>query len=366
MSAEHSYFSGLNYGLANEDSWVEHALAPENCSGILCIAGSGSRVLPLLARNPEKLEVVDLSESQLWLTELRVQATRALDYEEFLFFLGYRGALFNGRLSSDHRYDLFRRIELSPLCREFFEKHREKWEKGGFIYLGKWERHFIKLGKILQRFLRLNLGPVFHAQSLEEQRTLVNKHWKPLLFRNFLRAALSDFVFKRFLYGEHYAGAKEARTQGEPTWKMVERSITRFLNETLLRKNYFLQMMFLGELRYEEGFPTEVHPEIFRRCKSAESQVLYSKSNFIEILEKRAFDFYSLSDTLSYVASQEASGLLARIPAGSKSGATLVIRSFMRQPEINLVPPWRRMKDLEKEAWVRDCTGVYQFLILQR
>ena len=44
----------------------------------MAVAGSGGRVLPLLARRPRRLTCVDICRPQLFLTELRVEALRAL------------------------------------------------------------------------------------------------------------------------------------------------------------------------------------------------------------------------------------------------------------------------------------------------
>ena len=64
------YFSKLNYSFANEDTTVEMEILPKGAQRVVCVAGSGSRVLPLLAKKPHKLVCADLSEQQLYITEL--------------------------------------------------------------------------------------------------------------------------------------------------------------------------------------------------------------------------------------------------------------------------------------------------------
>ena len=90
------YFSDLNYTLANEDTQIEYSLLPENVQRVFSIAGSGARCLPLMAKNPQHLDVIDMSVSQLYLCELRLAAMKNLTYEEYLFLLGYRGGLQGG------------------------------------------------------------------------------------------------------------------------------------------------------------------------------------------------------------------------------------------------------------------------------
>ncbi|MBC7690775.1 MAG: DUF3419 family protein [Methylotenera sp.] len=369
MSNPGEYFTGINYSLANEDTWVEYRLAPQNAKAIVAVAGSGSRVLPLLARSPRLLEIVDLSEAQLYLAELRMEAVRELSHEEFLHFLGYRGAIFDGDLLDNSRAKLFKRLKLSEKCFGYWNENRE-WEKRGVIYLGKWENHFIKLGKLLSKIIRLNAAPLFEAHSIKEQNLLLKKHWNETRFRNFLRVALSEFVFQKFLYGKQFAGSKEKRTAKEPTWKMVDREMNRLFKTTLLRKNYFIQMIYLGAIRFEEGLPAEAHPEIFAAAKAAlrsgKTEITYLQKDFVELTREKPYDFYSLSDAISYVADEPAKQFLSRLPDTVALGSTMVIRSFMRQPSIHPNQAWKIDKAAAKAAHAQDCTGMYEFVILTK
>ena len=66
------YFSDLNYSLGNEDTSLEveilKHIRPKN---IFSVAGCGSRALPLLSVFPDNLVAVDISEAQIFITELR-------------------------------------------------------------------------------------------------------------------------------------------------------------------------------------------------------------------------------------------------------------------------------------------------------
>ncbi|NBW81737.1 DUF3419 family protein, partial [bacterium] len=73
-----AYFNTLNYSLANEDTALELGILPEQRRHVLSVAGSGARVLPLFAKSPQRLTCVDLSQEQLFLTELRIESARVL------------------------------------------------------------------------------------------------------------------------------------------------------------------------------------------------------------------------------------------------------------------------------------------------
>src|SRR5690606_34606697 len=102
--------------LANEDTALELAMLPARTRHVVCVAGSGSRALPLFAKAPERVALVDLSQEQLWLTELRIAAVRALSREQYLAFFGYAGFAADG----SKRQAIFRSLELSAGAREFF------------------------------------------------------------------------------------------------------------------------------------------------------------------------------------------------------------------------------------------------------
>ena len=125
-----SYFSTLNYTLANEDTAMEIAMLPDNVNHVATVAGSGGRAIPLLSRSPKKLTCIDLSQEQLYLTELRVEALRALTHSEFLAFFGYPPE----PGPPARRKELFAKIKLSEPAGEFFGK---LFEASGWHYCAR-------------------------------------------------------------------------------------------------------------------------------------------------------------------------------------------------------------------------------------
>ena len=55
------YFNSLNYTIGNEDASLELAVLPEKAQHVFTVAGSGSRIIPLLSKNPLRLTCVDSS-----------------------------------------------------------------------------------------------------------------------------------------------------------------------------------------------------------------------------------------------------------------------------------------------------------------
>src|SRR5690242_14647125 len=138
MSQKH--FFGLNYTLANEDSSFEHSLLKPGMNHICSIAGSGGRVIPLLMATPKRLTSCDVSQDQLYLTELRIESIRNLDHLEYLQFWSYPSF----SCSAELRKTLFQKIAfpllgpelqvLSLEAREYFIRFFEMTDWSTILY----------------------------------------------------------------------------------------------------------------------------------------------------------------------------------------------------------------------------------------
>lgn len=354
------YFQGLNYSLANEDTWVEYDLLPRNVKAVFSVCGSGSRVLPLIAKEPEELMVVDLSWAQLALCRLRIEAARALSWEEYLFFLGYR------KSGPSKRADLMAKLKLPPDDQALWKEIQTSWEDNGFIYLGKWENHFMKLGKLFGRIPGIDVAPLFAAESFEKQREILSKHWHPNVFRLFTKIVLNEWVSNKLLYKGSFAGGKERRTSERSASELVFEEFSDLFQNTWVRSNYFLNMIFLGQVNYEEAYPLEALEEVWLGVKSSKTQITYSTGNLLAHIKEKSYDFYSLSDTFSYMNTEELENFLPSLPPSVSSGSQMIIRTFMRKPQFPISSPWQTEEEKNLACAKKDCTRVYEFLVLRK
>lgn len=360
------YFSDLNYTLANEDTQVEYGLLPDHVQTVFSIAGSGARCLPLMARNPKDLHIIDMSVSQLYLCELRLQAARVMSYQEWLYFMGYRGGLQNGNMSGDSRIELFEKIKLSSEALQYWSERKSGWKPKGFILLGRWESHFQKLGIIFRDYLKCDFSEIFKAHNLDEQKSLYQSHWPHKRWKTFLRILASEYVFNKYLYKGHFSGTSENRTDQRPPYQLVHEEFERIFTTQLVRKSYFMQILFLGEIRFEEGLTFEAHERIFEQIKNSKTQIHYHHGNLLDVLPTKAFDFVSLSDTISYIPAEKAKTILQDLHKDTAKRTRVVIRSFMRAPQDMSLAGWKHLPDAEKHAHAVDSTGVYQFHIFEK
>jgi S-adenosylmethionine-diacylglycerol 3-amino-3-carboxypropyl transferase len=355
-----SYFDGLNYSLANEDSQVESDLLPLGTRSVLAVAGSGARVLPLLSKEPATLTVIDLSPAQLALTELRIALARSARRSEFLEFMGYREA------PAARRLEIFHALPLSEETKARCQSEAGRWAPYGWIYLGRWERHFLKINRILRSILGTRIDQIFAAPDLATQVQAYERHWRRGAFRAFLKVFASDFVFNTFLYRGQFAGSQSDRTESRPTWQFLDEEFDRTFRTRLVRRSFFLQLLFLGKVAYEDGLPPEADAEVLSAVRSSATLVSYTSENLLESITRVPYDFYSLSDTLSYLPSADARAMLSRVHPEAPTGARLIFRSFLRAPAVEGHASWRRMEADERWAARTDRSVVYRFHFFEK
>lgn len=356
------YFNGLNYSLANEDTWIEYDLTPENTKSIFTVCGSGSRATPLLAKNPEELHVVDLSETQLMLFRLRVRAGKVLSHENYLYLLGY------SRFTKGHlnRSDLMKDLGLVEADYKFWKEIEVHWKDHGFVYLGKWERHFMKLGRLFKHISMSSLAPIFEARDLHEQHVAMERYWKPEFFKRYTQIVMNEWVANKLLYKGSFAGSKTKNTKNVSAAEFIYQEFSELLQKTHVRKNFFMQMIFLNEIKYPEALPAECDLEIFEGIKGAKTHISTYQENLLTLLKVKPHNFYSLSDTFSYMSNEEVANFLSTLPDGITPNSQLVIRTFMRKPSFEIGGPWTTNDEQNIEMARRDCTRMYEFTILKK
>ena len=227
---------------------------------------------------------------------------------------------------------------------------------------------------IFRDVLRIDTRPIFEAHTLEDQARLFKKHFKPKVFGAFVRIAASEFIFNRFLHKGHFSGRKETPTDSRPDSRpdsrtpaaFIEQEFTRLFTKTLIRKNYFLQILFLGGIAYEEGLPLEVREDILQAVKKSRTKVSYKRADLVSVIQETPYNFLSLSDTISYLNEPDAHALLQSLPGSTNSGTRAVLRSFLRRPQMPDLTGWLKLEEEEKWARDLDITGVYEFDIAEK
>jgi S-adenosylmethionine-diacylglycerol 3-amino-3-carboxypropyl transferase len=227
------------------------------------------------------------------------------------------------------------------------------------------------LGRTFRHLFHLDFSPYFECDSLEDQRATFQRDWPRARLKSFLAVAAHPWIFNRVLYKGSFAGTRQTLGSGlfsTPFADFLMDTFATQFNSKLVRESFFLQMLFLGELVYPEGFPLEADPEVYWAARQFQGEIQFRNQDFISAMGERSYDFYSLSDTLSYLPGEKVQDLWRLIRAGIQDDPTrvFVLRSFLRHPTLSLdLLPWYD-EGAANEAGRQDTTGVYKFHIFRR
>lgn len=327
------YFNTLNYTLANEDTSLEYGILPHGSNHVVSVAGSGSRILPLLAKAPRQLTCIDVSESQLYLTELRILSVCELSHTEFLAFWGYPPK----EQTAKERERAFRFIQqkLSPKALEYLENYfiYNKWKS--ILYKGRWETTFSKLAKY-NRWLTGNAGlAIFHSLSQEEQNEYLRTKFPEAWWKLTLTLLGSATVFNQLLY----RGSFPKKNIPDSSFQHYHKAFQRLFYQDLARKNFFLQLIFFGKVIFSEGLPAEADAQIFRDAKESLNknltEITYCLTSVFEKVKTFSsphdqVSFLSLSDVPSYLSGANEKTYLFGLSEGMAVGGLIVIRNYLR------------------------------------
>ena len=356
-----AHFNGLVYTLTNEDSLVEAELLPDNTERVIAIAGSGSRIVPLLTKSPKELVCVDLSVEQLYLTELRVESVRHLSRDEFIQFFGYPSA----SDSAQNREVLFKKlVSLSPAAKDFFLNLFSNTSWKPLLYSGKWEQSVRKFSLFIQKFVGKKGLKIFDCVTLEEQKAYYAQQFPQKAWHCFLRiyAVLMRITWKV---------KPNIFPQVDPNisfYQLYKKIFDEMFFNTLARENYILQLIFYGKIIFPEALPAECDPLLFQKAKEAllTTQISYVQDDIISVIEKSKTKngFISFSNAPSYFPQAMARNYLERIASQLSESAILVVRHFLNDPAIACLDGFTDVSERYADILAKEITKTYEIQIL--
>lgn len=356
------FFEELNYTISNEDTSLELDVMPENTGHVFVIASSGSRVTPLFSKNPKYITCVDSSVEQLYFTELRIASFRKLSHKAFISFWGYPGDY----ISPEERKELFSSLKLFGEARLFSQKlfKKNNWEP--LLYFGKWENTFQKISKINRIIVGEKGLKVFDCQTNAEQEEYLRTQFPHKAWAASIFLLGNATVFNALLY----KGDFPKKNIGVSAHQFYMDRFQRLFKQGLVRRNFFLQLVFFGKLRYVEGVPLECNPEIFHKAKIGlqTAQIKYVNGDIVEETKHAspAIDFISLSDAPSYFKPPREQNFLQDIRGALSKEGVVVSRYYLRIPENLITSGYRDITDHFRESIGKEKTQVYNFGIYKK
>ena len=321
-----SYFNALNYTLANEDTGVEWALLPSFCDHVVAVAGSGARVLPLLSKGQGQLTVVDMSKEQLFLCELRIEAARALSYQDFIKFLGYEDC------SPHERRRIFKGLSLSDSARAFFYDYFEATGYESLLYAGRFEKFLLLHSKILSRMLPRVAKKLLHLESMKDQKAYFDDRFPWQRFCLYLFLFGNEFFYNLVLYKGHFPKKNFSKSFYHYYLDIYKKLFDTFLYSD----NFYLQLLFQGKLINRRSWPLEAKRDIFLAAKKnlVNTKITYIKDNIVSFVsaQKKNIDFLSLSNVPSYFKGEMETLFYQKMAPGMRKDSLIVSRYYSHIP----------------------------------
>ena len=319
-----SFFETLNYSLGDEDSSVELGMLGPRVNQVVAVAGSGARVVPLLAQAPSKVICVDISQVQLALAQLRLYALRHLSREDYMGVLGYRP------MTSSQRIDAIRSIGLAKVDNQALAPLMEKIAQGKpLIYQGRFERMLEILSKAITFFGLGKARHLLNCLDLDSQKAYLRAGFPANRWKLFILLMGNSAILNSLLY----RGAFPKKNRAGTSYSIYRQLFEQLFHRVLARQSFFLQLLLVGQLIYEDGFPIECRPDIYKRAQRAAqaSEIIFVCGDVVTYVSRsRNIDFVSLSDVPSFLPPVLASGFLQQIKPGLSPGARVITRGHLR------------------------------------
>jgi S-adenosylmethionine-diacylglycerol 3-amino-3-carboxypropyl transferase len=308
-------FDGLNYSFGNEDCAVETALLPLNTPEVVSVCHSGTQIIPFLSRKPASLTLVDVSNEQLVIAELRLFLLRALSFDDYLRFWGYPPY-------ADEDLEGFRRSSLGH-CDFKYRDQVMAWLQHAHwcspLYIGKWESTVAKMSYLY----RLILG-ARGLKHLYSDQAFPKLRWRMCVTTaKFLAAAYAIFCKSELPPG----------TKATQLFQEYERIFDAILASGRLKENFFFEMLLFGKILHVSANPLEAQRAQYEDAQSWVStcNVRFVKSDVFDFIRDstHTFDFVALSNVPSYLSGYRSEGYLQEMKHSLNIGARVVSRTFL-------------------------------------
>lgn len=328
------YFYALNYTLANEDTQFEYEIVKKlKPQKIISVCGSGSRCFPLITEETTDIYLVDLSREQLLLAQLREACYKNLSFDEFLLFWGYPP--YRAFENKDKRKDMLAKLNLSIELDNYFKNLFDKHDWNSILYIGKWEKTFAFFSKIVTKVFGDDLiKEFFECKDLTEQEQFVKKKFPHLKWKVIMGILGNKALFNALLYKGDFI----KKNVPETYIQYYDKAFKQLMSHDLVRTSYFMQLCFMGEIRYSEGNLIEAQKNGFAKIKKClkTTKVHYLKQDIISAIKSHDdIDFISISDVPSYFSGDLERDFFQMILPSLAPEGLIVNRNYLRVPNAN-------------------------------
>ncbi len=321
---DHGY---IRYANVWEDPFILiEGLSPKKNEKVLSIASAGDNAFALLSTTPDRVVAVDLNKTQLYLTELKAQAIREMEQEEYLKFVGFRPS--TKRL---HTFDLIKG-QLGAEARAYWEGKKDELEKG-IIYQGKFEKYLATFATKLLPLIhsKKSVRKLFEKKTTEEQIDFFNKKWNSFRWKAFFNVFFSKRVMG--IFGRDPAFLKQVETNVSRT---IKSSADVHLSSIYCQDNPMLYYCLNGDFGDYLPYYAQRNPYSIIR---SHLDNLHLQLGYAQDAAKQHghFDAFNLSNIFEYMDKSVFSQTAKALKAIANPGARMSYWNLMVNREISAI-----------------------------
>lgn len=284
---------------------IQKALQVDRGDVIFSITSGGCNILNFLVYDPKKIVAVDYNPYQNYLLELKMEALRILDYQQFLQFMGVK--------PSSKREQLYETIRqnLSNKARALWDRNSYAIQKG-VLLVG--EQNVKNVGKFLRFFKgRSTIENFFLTCDIKEQTEYFNHNIYGFPWRLYQWFTSQDQVVKLILClrAVRELPYRRKRSTGyleylrhvhyPPEHTKIVEEVFSFLP---VQQNHFASLMLLGYYHNKECFPPYLMEQNYNKVRQRLERIEMMSAPVAEVLPmfpREYFTKFNLSNIFDWV-----------------------------------------------------------------
>lgn len=353
---ELSILTTLGYSSCNEDAQSElTALAIKPADTVLCITGSGARVLDLLTQAPTKIIAVDCNRAQQYLLKLKAVAIKLFDYEQFCQFIGLTAC-------TDRR-------AAYAQCRPLLHSGEQKyWDENirlierGVLFQGQWELHFKRNARCTQWLRASKQKKLFALNDLSSQASFWEQQWSNRFWRILLKLSTHRVTLRWILRDPGFYAHVPASFN---IYQYIKECFDNASKNFLLHRSHFAQLLFWGTW-HPDYLPMHLQQQHYSTLKNNIDSIEYCSMDLLKGLSSLpacSVDKFSLSDFSSYTPTDDYNKIWQLMTLVAKDDAIVCERQFLVKRDVAQTSHIKRNRDLEEQLKSSDQSIFYTFVI---
>ncbi len=329
----------------------------DNGKKYISIGSAGDNSLSLLIKNPEVVYAVDLSIPQIACCELKKNAIKFLDYENFLKLLGFKAC--------DSRLEIYTSIKenLSLQSRYYFE-HNPEIIKDGIIQQGKFEHYFQLFANKIMPLVhnQKNLTELFLPKSIQAQRMFYDRTWNNWRFKALFKVFFNKFVMGRLGRDKEFFKYVDTAMIS----KNIKERADRALRDVPTWNNPYVNYILLNNFDY--ALPHYAKEENFDIIKQNIDTLEIRTGTINEVATNSGikFDGFNLSDIFEYMDKDLFKEVSSQLLSVSNIGAKYCYWNMMVDRRISEILPenFEYKKELSQKLYLKDKAFFYKDFII--